>query len=111
MTNRGKGWVCEIDEKIVGFSIADLIGNNIWALFVMPGYDKRGIGRRLHEMMLEWYFNQTADSVWLETDPGTRAEHFYRKSGWSEVSVHEKRGIKFEMTFNNWNKTMKHRSE
>ena len=30
MTNRGKGWVCEIDEKIVGFSIADLIGNNIW---------------------------------------------------------------------------------
>jgi hypothetical protein len=43
MTNRGKGWVCEIDEKIVGFSIADLIGNNIWALFVMPGYDKRGI--------------------------------------------------------------------
>jgi len=62
-------------------------------------------------MMLEWYFNQTLESVWLETDPGTRAERFYRKSGWTEVSVHEKRGIKFEMTFNNWNKTMKHRTE
>ena len=36
MTNRGKGWVCQIDSKIVGFAIADLIANNIWALFVHP---------------------------------------------------------------------------
>ena len=29
MTVRGKGWVCEIDNRIVGFAIADLKGNNI----------------------------------------------------------------------------------
>ncbi|MCH6201807.1 hypothetical protein MMU07_19665 [Aquiflexum sp. LQ15W] len=32
ITKRGKGWVCEIDEQIVGFAIADLKENNIWAL-------------------------------------------------------------------------------
>ena len=35
ITNRGKGWVCQIDETIVGFAIADLVDHNIWALFCL----------------------------------------------------------------------------
>ena len=31
LLERGKGWVCEIDNIIVGFAIADLQENNIWA--------------------------------------------------------------------------------
>lgn len=46
---RGKGWVCEIDDQIVGFSIVDLKENNIWALFLHPDFEKQGIGRKLHE--------------------------------------------------------------
>jgi len=102
MTKRGKGWVCEIDDQIVGFSIADLKENNIWALFVHPNYDKQGIGRQLHDLMLNWYFNQTTKDLWLGTEPGTRAEIFYRKSGWKEIGIHGKGEIKFEMTFENW---------
>lgn len=102
ITKRGKGWVCEIDNKIVGFSIADLKEHNIWALFVHPDYDKKGIGRQLHDLMLDWYFNQTSQKVWLGTSPNTRAEIFYRKSGWTEVGTHGKGEIKFEMTFENW---------
>lgn len=102
ITKRGKGWVCEIDNKIVGFSIADLKENNIWALFVHPNYDKKGIGRQLHDLMLDWYFNQTSQNVWLGTSPNTRAEIFYRKSGWTEIGTHGKGEIKFEMTFENW---------
>jgi len=103
MTVRGKGWVCEIDGQIVGFAIADLKDNNIWALFIQPGFDKQGIGRKLHDVMLNWYFSQTKDTVWLGTAPGTRAELFYRKSGWTEIGTHGKVEIKFEMTFENWN--------
>lgn len=40
ITLRGKGWVCEIDNKIVGFAIADLKENNIWALFIDPLFEK-----------------------------------------------------------------------
>lgn len=102
LTERGKGWVCEIDNRVVGFSIVDLKDNNIWALFVHPDFDKQGIGRQLHDIMLDWYFAQTKETVWLGTAPGTRAEVFYRKSGWIETGKHGKGEIKFEMTYNNW---------
>ena len=44
ITVRGKGWVCEIDNQIVGFAIADLKDNNIWALFLQPEFENLGIG-------------------------------------------------------------------
>ena len=105
---RSKGWVCEVDGKIVGFSVADLKENNIWALFVHPGYEAKGIGKKLHNEMLNWYFDQTQEKVWLGTSPNTRAENFYRKNGWKEVGVHGKGEIKFEMSYENWmNKVQK----
>ena len=108
ITERGKGWVCEIDGKITGFSIVDLKDNNIWALFVDPDFEKKGIGKKLHDIMLDWYFTQTKENIWLGTSPNTRAEPFYRKSGWNEIGIHGKNEIKFEMTFENWtnNKTI-----
>ena len=99
MMVRGKGWVCEVAGKIVGFAIADLKDHNIWALFLHPDFEKRGIGKKLHDMMLQWYFTQTKETVWLGTSPGTRAESFYRKAGWKETGTHGKGEIKFEMSY------------
>lgn len=99
---RGKGWVCVVDEKVVGFSIVDLVENNIWALFVRPEFAQQGIGKQLHNLMLDWYFTQTQKTVWLGTDPGTRAETFYRKSGWQHVGMYGNE-YKFEMTYSDWN--------
>ncbi len=102
ITKRGKGWVCEIDNIIVGFSIVDLKENNIWALFLHPNFEKKGIGRKLHDVMLDWYFAATKKTVWLGTAPSTRAESFYRKAGWKEVGLNGSKEIKFEMSFSNW---------
>jgi GNAT superfamily N-acetyltransferase len=102
LTVRGKGWVCEIDNQITGFAIADLKDHNIWALFILPAYEKRGIGRQLQRIMLNWYFSQTQETVWLGTNPDTRAESFYRKSGWRETGIHGDGEIKFEMTYRDW---------
>lgn len=99
---RGNGWVCVVDEKVVGFSIVDLVENNIWALFVRPEFAQQGIGKQLHNLMLDWYFTQTQKTVWLGTDPGTRAETFYRKSGWQHVGMYGNE-YKFEMTYSDWN--------
>jgi GNAT superfamily N-acetyltransferase len=104
ITVRGKGWVCEVEGRVVGFAIADLKENNIWALFVSPEFEQKGIGKKLQDMMLDWYFSQTKETVWLGTAPGTRAETFYRKSGWSEVGTHGKGEVKFEMTYSDWMK-------
>lgn len=102
ITIRGKGWVCEMDDEIIGFSIADLKDNNIWALFLRPEFEKQGIGQQLHDIMLDWYFEQTKENVWLSTSPMTRAERFYRKAGWKEIGTHGKGEIKFEMTYDDW---------
>ncbi len=102
LTIRGKGWVCEIDGKIVGFAIADLRNYNIWALFVHPEKEGKGIGKQLHELMLTWYFTQTKHTVWLGTAPGTRAERFYAKAGWTTVGIVNNGEVKFEMNWEKW---------
>jgi GNAT superfamily N-acetyltransferase len=102
ITSRGKGWVCEIDKQIIGFAIADLKENNIWALFLDPKFEGKGIGQLLHHTMLDWYFTQTKNTVWLGTAFDTRAEKFYRKAGWVEVGMHGSKEIKFEMSYLNW---------
>lgn len=103
INRRGRGWVCEINGLIVGFAIADLAENNIWALFIHPDFERMGIGKKLHDEMLNWYFSKTGKTVWLGTSPSTRAEMFYRKAGWKEVGLHGKGEIKFEMTKKEWN--------
>lgn len=107
ISRRGKGWVCEVDGAITGFVIVDLLDNNIWALFVHPDFEGRGIGRKLHDQMLDWYFSETDKTVWLGTEPGTRAESFYRKKGWKEIGFHGKGEIKFEMTADQWKSIIK----
>ncbi|KAI9447047.1 GCN5-like N-acetyltransferase [Russula earlei] len=99
---RGKGWVCEVNNQVVGFAIADLEDNNIWALFVLPAFEGKGIGSRLHDIMLDWYFKQGKEHVWLGTAPGTKAEAFYRKHGWQETGTHGSKEIKFEMNLQYW---------
>jgi GNAT superfamily N-acetyltransferase len=102
ITNRGKGWVCEADHKIVGFAIADLKEKNIWALFVHPDYEGQGVGKKLLRIMLDWYFSQTQQTIWLGTAPNTRAELFYKRAGWKVVGTHGKGETKFEMSYSYW---------
>lgn len=99
---RGKGWVCEADNQLVGFAIADLQDHNVWALFLRPEYEGKGIGKRLHDIMLDWYFNQTGETLLLGTAFNTRAEKFYRLQGWKEAGLHGTKEIKFEMTYADW---------
>lgn len=102
ITRRGKGWVSEIDAVITGFSIVSVMDNNVWALFMDPNYEAKGVGKKLHDVMIDWYFTQTEKTIWLSTSPGTRAEAFYRKAGWKEAGLYGKGEIKFEMTFSDW---------
>lgn len=96
LENRGAGWVVEIEHQIVGFAIVDFQENNVWALFVHPDFEKRGVGRMLHDQMISAYFARTNQTLWLGTEPHSRAESFYRKAGWKEVGKHGTDEIKFE---------------
>jgi GNAT superfamily N-acetyltransferase len=80
---RGKGWVFEDDAGvIVGFGIADALSRSLWALFVHPGSERRGVGRALHDAMVDWLFAIDDRPIWLTTEPHTRAASFYAAAGW-----------------------------
>lgn len=104
ITRRGRGWVCEAEQHIVGFAIVSVPDNNVWALFIHPDSEGKGIGRILHDVMINWYFEQTDKPIWLSTTPGTRAEKFYRIAGWRENGIYGKGEIKFEMTKEEWDR-------
>ncbi|MBS1564549.1 MAG: GNAT family N-acetyltransferase, partial [Bacteroidetes bacterium] len=102
ITVRGKGWVSFEETVMTGFAIADLEDNNIWALFVLPEYEGLGIGRALQRVMLDWYFSQTRETVWLGTAPGTRAEGFYAASGWRATGLKKNGEAGFELRYEDW---------
>jgi GNAT superfamily N-acetyltransferase len=98
LARRGRGWVCEVDGRIVGFGVADLARSNIWALFVEPEFEQRGIGRRLHDAMLDWLFASGAERVWLTTAPNSRAERFYRRARWQYAGAEPSGEARYEIT-------------
>ena len=102
LSERGKGWVCEVNGQIVGFAIGDLVKNNVWALFVQPGYEGQGIGRELLILLLDWYYSNTNETIWLSTAPNTRAATFYRSFGWKEAGVQPNGELRFELTAEDW---------
>ena len=101
ITKRGKGFVCEIDDKIVGFSIVNFVENNVWALFLLPDFEGKRIGKKLHQLMLDEYFSKTKETIWLSTEVNSRAEIFYKKQGWKNAGFHGNE-VKFEMSFEDW---------
>lgn len=102
ISEKGKGWVCEVNGQVVGFSIIDLLEKSVWALFVDPEFAEKGIGKELHRLMMDWYFEQTKDKVVLGTSPNTRAARFYVLQGWSAVGSYSNGELKFEMSYDTW---------
>ena len=87
---RGKGWVCEVNQQIIAFAIADLVENSIWALFVHPDHAGKGIGKQHHTIMLDWYFSNTNKKVWLSTAPRYESGNFLPLE-WMDRSRHHKK--------------------
>jgi GNAT superfamily N-acetyltransferase len=83
----GRGWVAEADGEVVGFAVGNAQTGNIWALFVEPRHEGNGYGRQLHDVMVDWLWEQGLDRLWLTTEPGTRAERFYQQAGWERAGV------------------------
>ncbi|MPZ36113.1 MAG: GNAT family N-acetyltransferase [Rhodospirillales bacterium] len=82
-------WAWEEDGRILGFSAADTRDGTIWALFVDPGHEGRGIGRALLANACAVLRDAGHRAVTLTTDPGTRADRFYREAGWTALGIDE----------------------
>lgn len=98
----GRGWVAELDSEVVGFAIGNLRDGNIWALFVHPDHERRGVGRRLHDTLVASLFESGQSRLWLTTDPRTRAFKFYVAAGWVPVEMTQQGAQCFELTLADW---------
>jgi GNAT superfamily N-acetyltransferase len=82
LTTDGRGWVCEHDGRVVGFVCGRPAKKDVWAVFVSPESEGRGIGTALMALIETWMFEQGLDAITLTTAPGTRAERLYQRRGW-----------------------------
>lgn len=98
LEERGRGWVADHEGKVVGFSFADDKETSIWALFLLPEWEGKGIGRALLGRAVEWLWSRGHLRIWLTTEPGTRAESFYKHLGWQRTGVTPSGEVRFELT-------------
>lgn len=92
----GAFWVWEQDGAVQGFAAADARDGSIFALFVHPDYQGRGIAQALLLLACEDLRAAGHGMARLTTDPGTRAERFYLRNGWTDTGRREKGEIVFE---------------
>lgn len=86
----GRGWVAEQDGEILGFCYAASADASIWALFIAPAQEGRGIGKQLLALAVQWLFEQGHRRIQLSTGKNTRADRFYQAQGWTRLRVDEK---------------------
>jgi GNAT superfamily N-acetyltransferase len=92
----GRTWLCKHDGQIVGFVCGRLVKKDIWALFLRPEYEGKGIGNALMAVIEEWMFGQGVDAITLTTAPGTRAERLYLRRGW-QLDGHLEREVRYRL--------------
>jgi GNAT superfamily N-acetyltransferase len=90
-------WVAEVDGAVAGFSTARVPERDIWALFVDPAREGRGIGRALIDAATRWLFERGVAIIELSTTPGTRADRFYRDAGWQRGEATAKGEILYRL--------------
>jgi ribosomal-protein-serine acetyltransferase len=92
----GRGWVAEVDGLIVAFSYADKHDASIWALFVNPGHEGRGMATELLKLATGWLFGLGHPRVTLSTSRDTRADRFYAGQGWRRGAANG-RNVEYEL--------------
>ncbi|WP_295463792.1 GNAT family N-acetyltransferase [uncultured Pseudomonas sp.] len=92
-------WVLELGGEVVGFSMVDLAAGEVFALFVRPDCQGRGIGSRLLAAAETALFRRHA-LIWLVTDGASSvgANAFYEAQGWRRVAQLEGTDVRYEKT-------------
>jgi GNAT superfamily N-acetyltransferase len=83
-------WLWEENGRILGFSASDTRDGTVWALFVDPAHEGRGIGRALFAKACDVLRAAGHREGALTTQPGSRADRFYQRAGWTVVGTSDR---------------------
>lgn len=89
--------VALIGGKIAAFAMAQISEGHVFALFVRPGHEGKGLGRALMCEVESGFTDHGVTEAWLYTgsEEGIRAPGFYRRLGWVESGVMEDGQLRF----------------
>lgn len=90
-------WIAEVDGQPAGFSMVDLAGGEVFAMFVLPTHENLGLGRQLLAEAEAALFEHH-ERLFLITDgrDGIRANGFYQRLGWAVVGQVEGGDVRYE---------------
>ena len=88
-------WIAEAEGAPVGFAMADAEDGSVFALFVRPEWENKGVGKLLLERLEAFLFSRH-EMLWLETDGCSRAAGFYARQGWTRAAELENGDARFE---------------
>ena len=90
-------WIAEVEGRPAAFSMVDRAAGEVFAMFVLPGYEGQGLGRRLMAVAEAALFEQH-ERLFLITDgrDEIRANGFYQRLGWSMVARVEGDDVRYE---------------
>lgn len=90
-------WIAEVDGSAGGFAMVDRASAEVFALFVRPEWEGRGMGSALLRAAEAELFREH-ERIWLLTDGGDeiRANGFYLKQGWELVTRVDERDVRYE---------------
>ncbi len=90
-------WVWD-EGRVHGFAALDAEAESVWALFVDPAAEGRGIGRTLLDRLVAEARRRGLRALTLETAAGTRAELFYLRAGWKKAGRARNDSVRMTIT-------------
>lgn len=89
-------WIAKVNEKIVGF-VATEKGdrhNRLQAIYILPSYQKQGIGKKFMDVALQWFGNEKPILVNVASY-NIAAIDFYKSYGFKENSTQQEPKSRF----------------
>lgn len=90
-------WIAQVHGAPAGFAMVDVDDGEVFALFIRPTFEGRGLGQALLDSAEACLF-QTHEVIGLTTDGGAaiRANGFYIHQGWTLVGAVDERDVRYE---------------
>ena len=90
-------WLAEVDQWPVAFSMIDRAEGEVFAMFVRPAFENRGLGRVLMAAAEAELF-KAHERIVLVTDgrQEIRANGFYQRLGWSVFERVDAQDVRYE---------------
>jgi len=88
------GYVHVDRGSIVGYCFGENASGEIVVLALLPGYEHRGIGRRLLRLVVNHLSARGHERLFLgcTVDPAARSPGFYRHLGWASTGTFDRQG-------------------